>query len=72
MTSGISRQVFGAPVPVATGPAPAPTIERIPRTVDGCTWYAYAFTASGDKVGATARTKRDALLGFADQWTRFA
>lgn len=51
--------------------APTPTVTRIPRTVDGCTWYASAKDASGDTIGASARTKRDVLVRFSEQWERF-
>lgn len=68
----LHRQVFGAPAPVASQPEPTPTVERIPRTFDGCTWYAYADDASGERIGITARTKRDVLARFSEQWARFA
>ncbi|MDL5351155.1 hypothetical protein [Microbacterium sp. zg-YB36] len=71
MTTTTYRQPFGAPLPTATEPEPTPTVERIPRTVDGCTWYAYA-EHNGGRIGATARTKRDALVRFSAQWARFA
>lgn len=51
---------------------PTPTIERIPKTIDGCTWYAYVTKDDGTVIGATSRTKRDLLSEFAEQWGRFA
>lgn len=52
--------------------APAPTVTRIPRTVDGCTWRAEAHTPDGRLIGATAHTRAGVLEAFADQWERFA
>lgn len=66
------RQQFGTPAPTASAPEPTPTVERIPRTFDGCTWYAYANDANGERVGATASTRRGALARFSEQWGRFA
>lgn len=51
---------------------PTPTIERIPKTVDGCTWYAWATKPDGTIVGETSRTKRDLIPAFYEQWARFA
>lgn len=51
---------------------PTPTIERIPKTIDGCTWYAWATKPDGTIIGATSRTKRDLLTEFSEQWSRFA
>ena len=70
--SDIYRQAFGAALPTATEPEPEPTIERIPRTYDGCTWYAHAVDGTGERIGATARTKRDALTRFSERWAMFA
>lgn len=71
MSTDTYRQTFGQAAPVSTIPEPTPTVERIPRTVDGCTWYAHA-EHDGERIGATARTKRDALARFSEQWGRFA
>jgi hypothetical protein len=70
-TADLYRQAFGQPAPVSPVPEPTPTVERIPRTVDGSTWYAYA-ERNGERIGATASTKRDALKRFSEQWGRFA
>lgn len=51
--------------------SPTPTVERIPRTVDGGTWYASVTTENGT-IGATGRTKKAALAYFQDQWIRFS
>lgn len=51
---------------------PSPTIERIPKTIDGCTWYAWALKPDGTIVGETSRTKRDLIPAFNEQWARFA
>lgn len=65
------RQAFGEAAPTSTIPTPEPIIERIPKTIDGSTWFAYS-DENGERIGATSRTKRDALVGFAEQWGRFA
>ncbi|MGO2188869.1 MAG: hypothetical protein ACTH4Y_11575 [Microbacterium gubbeenense] len=70
-TPTIYRQAFGEAPPTVTAPAPKPIVERIPKTVDGSTWFAYS-DDNGERIGATARTKRDALAGFTEQWARFA
>lgn len=72
MSDDIYRQTFGEAPPAAKTPAPTPTIERIPRTVDGSTWYAHAQGPDGQTIGATSRTKRDVLTRFSEQWARFA
>ena len=51
---------------------PAPIVERIPRQIDGCTWYAYAEHKTIGRIGTTARTRARVLLSFAEQWERFA
>lgn len=51
---------------------PTPTIERIPKTIDGCTWYAWATKPDGTIVGETSRTKRDLIPAFNEQWVRFS
>lgn len=51
---------------------PIPNIERIPKTFDGCTWYAWATKPDGTVIGATSRTKRDLIPAFNEQWNRFA
>lgn len=51
---------------------PTPTIERIPKTRDGCTWYAWATKPDGTVIGETSRTKRDLIPQFNAQWERFA
>ena len=71
MTDTYYRQAFGQAAPVATIPEPVPTVERIPRTVDGSTWYAYS-DANGQRIGATSRTRKGALAQFSEQWARFA
>lgn len=70
--STIYRQAFGAPLPVANSPEPVPTVERIPKTIDGCTWYASHPGPDGETIGATGRTKKRALESFSEQWARFA
>lgn len=72
MSDDIYRQAFGEAPPAAKTPAPTPTIERIPRTVDGSTWYAHAQGPDGQTIGTTSRTKRDVLTRFSEQWARFA
>ena len=51
---------------------PTPTIERISRTIDGCTWYAWHIMADGSVLGASSRTKRDLIPVFEAQWLRFS
>lgn len=70
-TADTYRQAFGEAAPVSMIPEPTPTVERIPRTIDGGTWYAYS-EHDGERIGATARTKRDVLTRFSEQWGRFA
>jgi len=51
--------------------AVTPIVDRIPRTIDGCTWYAYSDQSAHGRIGATGRTKASALDNFAEQWERF-
>lgn len=72
MSADLYRHEFGATLPTPSAPEPVPAVERIPRTFDGCTWYAHAPATDGEKIGATARTRRDVLARFSEKWAMFA
>lgn len=67
----IHRQAFGAEAPTTDVPMPELTIERIPKTIDGCTWHVFTHRADGVEIGATGRTRKAALEEMEMKWAMF-